>query len=186
MLPNLTACTGWRGDGTLPAPPLEVPETELLLQFLVVPLDAPAQLRQRDEPVESDVFRNGRQPEPGRFLLVRRPFEDEPFLVAGRTPIVVAVRGTDANAREARARDVGAALPPGDRLPGLGRSPAARRAGYPVPCPCPVAASGREREASWRGLRHGHPSSAHPPDDAARVGADLPTRASMVIGLSPP
>src|SRR3954451_10328125 len=46
-----------------PTSSLEVPEPELLLEFLVVPLDAPAQLRERDEAVEVDVFRNGRKPE---------------------------------------------------------------------------------------------------------------------------
>src|SRR5215203_1012128 len=35
-----------------PTSSLEVPEPELLFQFLVVPLDAPAQLRERDEAVE--------------------------------------------------------------------------------------------------------------------------------------
>src|SRR4051794_38900200 len=44
-----------------PTSSLEVPE--LLFEFLVIPLDAPAQLRERDEAVEGDVFRNGRKPE---------------------------------------------------------------------------------------------------------------------------
>ena len=43
-----------------PTSSLKVPEPELLFEFLVVPLDAPAQLRERDEAVEGDVFRKGR------------------------------------------------------------------------------------------------------------------------------
>jgi hypothetical protein len=57
-----------------PTSSLEVPEPELLLQFLVVPLNAPAQLRQLAEAVEGGVFRNGRQPElRGPLLLSWRP-----------------------------------------------------------------------------------------------------------------
>ena len=35
-----------------PTSSLKVPEPELLFEFLVVPLDAPAQLRERDEAVD--------------------------------------------------------------------------------------------------------------------------------------
>jgi hypothetical protein len=104
-----------------PAPSLVVPEPKLLLQFLIVPLDAPTQFRQLYEPFEADVFQNGRKLKSGRLLLLRRPLEDEPFLGPRRTLVVVAVSGTDANAREARTQDVCTPLPPGDRLPNVGR-----------------------------------------------------------------
>src|SRR6187397_537865 len=66
-----------------PTSSLKVPEPELLFEFLVVPLDAPAQLRERDEAVEGDVFRKGRKPELRGLLLLSWPFDEEPFLVTG-------------------------------------------------------------------------------------------------------
>ena len=83
-----------------PTSSLKVPEPELLFEFLVVPLDAPAQLRERDEAVEGDVFRKGRKPELRGLLLLSWPFDEEPFLVTGNASIEVPVRGanTDASA----------------------------------------------------------------------------------------
>src|SRR3954468_23269185 len=104
-----------------PTSSLEVPEPELLFEFLIVPLDAPAQLRERDEAVEGDVFRNGRKPELRGFVLLSWPFDQEPFLIPRNASIEVPVRGADTDAREARDQDVGASLAPGDYLPGLGR-----------------------------------------------------------------
>ena len=66
-----------------PTSSLEVPEPELLFEFLVVALDAPAQLRERDEAVEGDVFRKGRKPELRGLLLLIWPFDQQPFLQAG-------------------------------------------------------------------------------------------------------
>jgi hypothetical protein len=40
-----------------PPAPLEVPEPDLLLEFLVIALDAPAQLGQADELSEGDALR---------------------------------------------------------------------------------------------------------------------------------
>src|SRR3954465_10108802 len=87
-----------------PTSSLEVPEPELLFEFLVVPLDAPAQLRERDEAVEDDVFRNGCKPELRGFLLLSWPFDQEPFLIPGNASIEVPVRGanTDSAKREIR------------------------------------------------------------------------------------
>src|SRR3954453_13665107 len=70
-----------------PTSSLEVPEPELLFPFLVVPLDAPAQLRERDEAVEGDVFRNGSKPELRGLLLLSWPFDQEPFLIPGNASI---------------------------------------------------------------------------------------------------
>lgn len=104
-----------------PTSSLEVPEPELLFQFLVVPLDAPAQLRERDEAVEGDVFRNGSKPELRGLLLLSWPFDQEPFLIPGNASIEVPVRGANTDTREARDQDVGAAFAPANHLPGLGR-----------------------------------------------------------------
>ena len=76
-----------------PTSSLKVPEPELLFEFLVVPLDAPAQLRERDEAVEGDVFRKGRKPELRGFLLLSWPFDQEPFLIPGNASIEVPVGG---------------------------------------------------------------------------------------------
>src|SRR5215216_5906784 len=78
-----------------PTSSLKVPEPELLFKFLVVPLDAPAQLRERDEAVEGDVFRKGRKPELRGLLLLSWPFDEEPFLVTGNASIEVPVRGAN-------------------------------------------------------------------------------------------
>src|SRR5829696_6060977 len=91
-----------------PTSSLEVPEPELLFQFLVIPLDAPAQLRERDEAVEGDVFRNGSKPELRGLLLLSWPFDQEPFLIPGNASIEVPVRGANTDAREARDQEVGA------------------------------------------------------------------------------
>ena len=80
-----------------PTSSLKVPEPEFLFEFLVVPLDAPAQLRERDEAVEGDVFRKGRKPELRGLLLLSWPFDEEPFLVTGNASIEVPVRGANAD-----------------------------------------------------------------------------------------
>src|SRR3954447_1523764 len=98
----------------------EVPEPELLFEFLVVPLDAPPQFRERDEAVEGAVFRNGSKPELRGLLLLSWPFDQEPFLIPGNASIEVPMRGANTDTREARDQDVGVALAPGDHLPGLG------------------------------------------------------------------
>ena len=40
-----------------PSTPLEMPEPDLLLEFLVIALDAPAQLGEVDQRAEGDVLR---------------------------------------------------------------------------------------------------------------------------------
>ena len=66
-----------------PTSPLVMTETDLLLQVLVVPFDAPAQLGEIDQLGERGVFRQGREPVLRRLLLVLGPFDQEPFLDAG-------------------------------------------------------------------------------------------------------
>src|SRR3954465_9669981 len=85
-----------------PTSSLEVPEPELLFEFLVIPLDAPAQLRERDEAVEGDVFRNGRKPELRGFLLLSWPFDQEPFLIPGNASIEVPEHGHARSERSGR------------------------------------------------------------------------------------
>ena len=42
-----------------PPTPFEMPEPDLLLEFLIVAFDAPAQLGDIDQTMEGDVFREG-------------------------------------------------------------------------------------------------------------------------------
>ena len=62
-----------------PASPFKVSQTEFALQFLVVALDAPAQLDEVDEVFESYVFRQGGEPVFCRRRLALGPFDDQPF-----------------------------------------------------------------------------------------------------------
>src|SRR5882757_1496462 len=64
------------------APPaaFEVPKPDFLLEFLIVPLDAPAQLGKVDELAEADVRRQRRQPILGRSGFALGPLDQQPFL----------------------------------------------------------------------------------------------------------
>src|SRR4051794_4748134 len=104
---------------TAPAPPLIVPEPEFLLELLVVALDPPAQLGQRDEAVEGDVLGKGGEPVFRRLLLLRRPLDQQPFLRAGFAQMIVAMRCPHPQAGKARGERVERAFPPRDRGPCL-------------------------------------------------------------------
>ena len=56
-----------------PSAPFEMPEPDLLLEFLIVALDAPAQLGDVDQPAEGDALGKGREPVFGRLILALRP-----------------------------------------------------------------------------------------------------------------
>src|SRR6516162_10736593 len=63
-----------------PASPLEVAKADLLFEFVVVALNAPAQLGGVDQLTESNVRRKRREPIFGGCFLVLRPFDQQPFL----------------------------------------------------------------------------------------------------------
>src|ERR1035441_10110506 len=58
-----------------PSSPFEMSQPDLLLEFLIVALDAPAQLGDVDQLAEGDVFRKGREPVFGRLVLALRPLD---------------------------------------------------------------------------------------------------------------
>jgi hypothetical protein len=58
-------------------------EPELLLEFLVVALDAPAELCHVDQAGEGDVARQGGEPVFGRLRLALGPLDEKPFLGSG-------------------------------------------------------------------------------------------------------
>ena len=62
-----------------PSAPFEMPEPDLLLELLIVALDAPAQLGEIDQAVEGDVLRKRREPVFGRLVLALRPLDQQPF-----------------------------------------------------------------------------------------------------------
>ena len=63
-----------------PASPFEMPEPDLLLELLIVALDAPAHHGDIDHALESDVLGQRGEPEFRGLLLALRPFDDQPLL----------------------------------------------------------------------------------------------------------
>ena len=89
-----------------PAAPFEVAEPDLLLEFLIVALDAPAQLGEVDEFAEADVGWQGRQPVFGRLGFARGPLDQQPFLLH-QFRLQTGMGGTNPHAREARRQPLG-------------------------------------------------------------------------------
>src|SRR3954447_21376938 len=91
-----------------PAAALVVPEPDFLLEVLVVPLDAPAQLGQVDHLLEADLLRQGRQPVLRRLRLALGPLDQQPFLRALlRPPAASGVETAPALATSAPSEIVG-------------------------------------------------------------------------------
>ena len=63
-----------------PSTPFEVAEPNLLLEFLIIALDAPAQFGDVDETAQGDVLWQGRKPVFSRLVLALRPLDQQPFL----------------------------------------------------------------------------------------------------------
>src|SRR5215212_5454729 len=102
---------------TAPAPSLKVSQTDLLLELLIIPLNAPAQFRQIDELCHGGVGRQGRKPVLGRLLLALGPLDQAPLLRShSRTP-VVAVRRPNPDGRKARGQRSLGAFTPSDHVP---------------------------------------------------------------------
>src|SRR5713101_8286486 len=92
--------------------------SDLLLELLIVALDAPAQFGEIDQLAEADLLRQGREPVFGRFLFALRPLDQQPLL---RSVFSQAVTMSNQNAhpRKARAQPVGRTFPPLDLAPGF-------------------------------------------------------------------
>ena len=74
-----------------PPSPLVMTEPELLLEFLVVALDAPAQLGEINQAGEGNVSRQGGEPVFGRLRLALGPFDQKPFLGSGFRELLIAL-----------------------------------------------------------------------------------------------
>src|SRR5260370_33685552 len=100
-----------------PAAALIVPKPDLLLELLIVPLDAPAHLGEIDKSAEADVRRQCREPIFGRFGFALGPFDQQPFLLQrGRVQPIMPY--DDAHACKARGQTISLAYTPSYRAPG--------------------------------------------------------------------
>src|SRR5260370_3526680 len=63
-----------------PSAPFIVTKPDLLLEFLIVTLNAPAQFGGVDQIPERDVFRQGREPIFGWLIFALRPLDQHPLL----------------------------------------------------------------------------------------------------------
>jgi len=92
-----------------PPTPFEMSEPELLLELLIVALDAPTQLGGVDQPAEGNVFRKGREPVFGWLILAVGPLDQQPLFRPRLSEIVLAM--CDPNAHASKPRDSHSAVP---------------------------------------------------------------------------
>ena len=85
-----------------PASPLVVAEPDFLFEFLVVPLDAPAQFRPADQLGQGRLWRQGREPVLGRRILDLRPLDQEPLLGTRLVSQFIPMRRARPHGRKAR------------------------------------------------------------------------------------
>src|SRR5450631_2263434 len=93
-----------------PAASLIVSEPDLLLELLIVALNAPAQFSEIDQLAEADLLRQGREPVFGRFLFALRPLDQQPLLRSVFTQAVT-MSNQNPHPRKARAQPVGRTFP---------------------------------------------------------------------------
>src|SRR5215468_2646775 len=101
---------------TTPPASLVMAEPDLLLELLIITLDAPTQLAGVDQIAECDVLRQGREPVFGRLLLALGPLDQQPLL--GRFPGTFVARcNVNTHTCKPRGQPFIRALPPFDRAP---------------------------------------------------------------------
>ena len=93
-----------------PSAAFEMSEPDLLLEFLIVAFDAPAQIGNINKRCKLNAFWQGREPVFGRLLLALGPLDQQPFLRARFGELLVAVRRANAQAGEARGARRGGGL----------------------------------------------------------------------------
>src|ERR1700733_8772846 len=102
-----------------PAAPFKVPQTEFLLQFLVIAFDDPAVFGEIDQITERRVSRQCGEPVFCGFLLLRRPFDEEPFFRVRFGAPVIPMSGPDTKSGEPGSELLLYSLSPGNVLPCL-------------------------------------------------------------------
>jgi hypothetical protein len=77
-----------------PSATFKLSESDLLLEFLIIALNAPPQPGNIDERRKIDVIRQGRKPVFVRLLLAHEPLDQRPFLQPRRSELLIVMRGT--------------------------------------------------------------------------------------------
>ena len=90
-----------------PTAPLEMRKPDLLLEFLIIALDAPAQLRAIDQAIEGDVVGERRKPVFGRLGLTLRPLDQQRFRRPWISALIIAMGDANAQTRKARGERLG-------------------------------------------------------------------------------
>ena len=99
-----------------PAAALEMAEAKLLFEFLVIALDAPAQLGHAHQLLERGGGGQGTQEVFGRCGLAGGPFDKQPLLGMGLDAQVVAVRAAHSQRGKARGQGFMGTFAPSDRV----------------------------------------------------------------------
>src|SRR5712691_7893433 len=133
-----------------PAAALEMVEPELILEFLIVALDTPAQFGEADQISERRRLRQGREPILRGLRVAPRPLNQQPLVRPGLRALLIAMGGPHAQSRAARepaASDFGAcASRCAVRGSAAGRGPSsASGAAAPRPAATPSSPSSRRR-----------------------------------------
>src|ERR687891_2952068 len=100
-----------------PAAALEMVEPELVLELLIVALDAPAQLGEADEVGDGRRRRQRREPILRGLRVTPRPLDQQPLFRPGLRPLLIAMGGPHAQPREAGAHRAARPFTPRHRAP---------------------------------------------------------------------
>ena len=100
-----------------PVSSLVMAQAELLFQFLVVPLNAPAHLGDSDQFYKRRVSGQRRKPVLRRFSLTAWPFDQQPFFFTQGLTLFITMRRPHAQRRETRRQHRMAPLAPAHRVP---------------------------------------------------------------------
>src|SRR5712692_6477307 len=84
-----------------PTAPLEMVQPELILELLIVALDAPAELGQADEGRDRGHLRQSREPILRGRAFAPRPLDEQPFFRPGLRALRIAMGRSQAQPREA-------------------------------------------------------------------------------------
>jgi hypothetical protein len=99
----------------------EVARSKFRFQFFIITFDDPALFRLSDPVVQSDLFRQVRQPVFARFGFAAGPLDQQPHLLSRLYEFVIARCGVNAYGSEAGAQWTSFAFPPGNGFPGFCR-----------------------------------------------------------------
>src|SRR5258708_11312222 len=100
-----------------PAAALEMVEPELILELLIVALDAPTQLGEADEVGDGRRLRQGREPILCGLGFAPRPLDQQPLCRPGLRTLLIAMGGPHAPPREAPAHRAAGPFTPRHRPP---------------------------------------------------------------------